>query len=354
MNKIDIFLTCRLFDGDAFYFTKPIADIDIVNKVVVFRDKKGIELSKIEYITSAFKRFRKFGFIFRVFQMLLKKTKQLKLIIGIYEIPHGLIAMFIGKILRKPVVVCIIGNPAYTPLRKGLRKKLTYLILRNIKFITTTGNNSRRFLIGEGFPEAKIFILPNSIDINYFKPLEIFKKYDLITIGRISPEKQLNILIEVVYSLKNVFPNIKVGIGGRGPDSEQIKKRIIELELGENIEMLGYVEDNKIVDFFNSGKIFMSCSETEGFPRTVIQAVSCGTPCVVSNVGDMSDLIINDESGFLINDSVDVDSYVEKILELLGNDKKYQDFIKNGLLVVKNKFSHEAASKMWCEIIKTI
>lgn len=350
---MNIFLTCKLFNGDALYFLKPISNISKVENVYVFRDAKGFDCEKVKYILP-FKSLRKLKFIFRFFQMLFYKRKNLRLIIGIYEIPHGLIAMIVGKLLRKPVVVCIIGNPAYTPLRKGFRKKLTYFILRNANYITTTGTNSRNFLIKEGFVEEKIHILPNTIDVEYFIPKQIPKKYDIITLGRISPEKQLLVFVEVINLLRKDFPAIKVGIGGRGPQKDEIVNRIKELNLQDNIEILGFIQEDNLVDFFNSGKIFLSCSETEGFPRTVIQSVSCGTPCVSSNVGDMNDLVIDEYSGFLVHNSKDENEYYDKIIKLLNNSELYVNFVKNGLNLVKNKYSYDAGSNTWMEITKKL
>jgi glycosyltransferase involved in cell wall biosynthesis len=350
--KNNIYLTCKLFDWDAFYFTAPLTEINTIEKVIVFRNTTGIKANKIEYVTPLKKYFGQLNFIFRIFQMVWRGRKNVRLIIGIYEIPHGLIAMLAGKILRRPTVVCIIGNPAYTPLRKGIRKKITYWILRNVNYITTTGTNSKSFLVSEGFDKNKIFILPNSIDVHHFVFLNTEKKYDLITLGRISPEKQIPIFIETIEKIKQSIPNIKAAIAGKGPDFEKIKMMIVEKKLQDNIDMLGYLPDEQLVSFFNSGKIFISCSETEGFPRTVIQSIACGTPCIASEVGDMVDLIIEQHTGFLISDSRDVNAYSEKIVFLLQNSDKYIKMRENGIDLVHLKYSHKAATTMWQQLIK--
>jgi len=347
MNEVNILLFCKLFDGDAYYFSKPISNIDDIKKIYVLRDNNGENDEKITYVTTSKFRIKNFRIVKRFFQALKFRNKNIKLVIGIYELPHGLLAMLIGKILNKKTVVCIIGNPAFKELRKGFRKKLSYFIYRNVNFITTTGSKSRQFMINEGFNPNKVFILPNSIDTTYFTPTNDEKKYDIITIGRISEEKQPFILVDVINEIKKVIPNIKVGIAGKGPELENLKKYILNLNLNENIDVLGYIPSENLVNFFNIGKIFINCSKTEGLPRTVIQSYSCGTPCISSDVGDLSDLIKNDINGYLITKSDDVNSYALKAIKLLNDPNILNNFRQNGIDFVNKEYSHEASTRLW-------
>ena len=84
--------------------------------------------------------------------------------------------------------------------------------------------------------------------------------------------------------------------------------------------MLGFVDD--IVAFYNSGKVFVLTSRTEGLPRTVIEAMACGIPCVVSNVGDMEDVIDDNVSGHLIQDYRNLNNFAGKINLLLVNKRE--------------------------------
>ena len=350
MNKI-ILLTCKLFDGDAYYFSKPIVNLKEVSILKIFRDKKGLTDSKIEYHTSKLNGIIKY--FERIIKMILLGRKS-SIVIGIYEIPHGFIAMIVGKILRKKTVVCIISNPAYKEIRHGIRLKFSYYIFRKVNIITTTGTQSKNFMIKEGFDENKIRILPNSIDILKFKPIECDKIYDIITLGRISEEKQLDLFIKIISILKLKYPNIKVGIGGTGPEFHKIEKLIKELNLNSNVELLGFINSDDLVNFLNAGKIFLSCSKTEGLPRTVIQSIACGLPNVSSNVGDLCDLIINGYNGFLIDDIAQPELYAEKIDFLFTNQSILNKFSSNGLIHVKENYDHSAAEKVWDNILNTI
>ena len=93
-----------------------------------------------------------------------------------YEIPHGLIAFFIGKIKGIPSCINFIGNPAYSKIRRGFRKRVTVYLLKNIDYVTVCGQNSKSVLMDWGVHENKIGVLPNSADPNVFFKKTIKKK----------------------------------------------------------------------------------------------------------------------------------------------------------------------------------
>src|ERR1035437_6376450 len=287
---MNIILTLKCGLQDSFNFIQQIASLKTVDKVFVFRDEKSLVADKITYIVSKNRRFSKINFIIRFMQMVLFAKYKPKIFIGIYEIPHGLLAMLAGKVRNIPSVVSIIGNPAYTKIRKGFRLSLTMWILKNCNYVTVTGNNSRKYLIQQGIPEKKIFVLPNTLDFTIFRKIGLNKEYDIVSLGRISEEKHIEIIVKIVEELKAKIPNIKSAIGGNGPQKEMITKNIKklknkiqhikaaiggngpqkemiinlvkQLKLDNNIDVCGFIPDEEFNSFFNKGKVFILTSET--------------------------------------------------------------------------------------------
>ncbi|MBN2396144.1 MAG: glycosyltransferase family 4 protein [Candidatus Atribacteria bacterium] len=353
---MQITLTLRGNKEDCLYFVKPLVDISSVDAVLVFRDEQGYPASKAKYIIIPKTLIKTwFKIPYRLLQMVFNYNRNIILFIGIYEIPHGLLALILGWIYRKPSVVCIISNPAYSKLRKGIRKSAMHFIARRATFVTTTGSKSMQYFKEISIPENKLFILPNSIDIDVFKPCADTKRvYDIITLSRLSPEKNLLIFISVIEELVQYFPNLKVAIGGSGPEAELILRTIHQKNLQNIISMLGFVDEKQLPLFFNQGRVFLACSETEGFPRTVIESMSCGIPCVTSNVGDMEDLVKHGSNGFLIEDYTNINDYVDKSIKLLKDKELYTKFSVNARRDVTEKFSYEASTKLWETIISKI
>jgi len=348
-----ISLNCKLTPYGAYIFIKPLFSIKEIEKIFVFRDDVAVEHHKIVYREPRFKKFKLISQAYKLFQMFLLVPRDTRMSVGIYEIPHGLFAFIIGKIKKIPTTLCIISNPNNKNIWKGLRKTVTYFMLRRVNAITVTGSKSKKILETQGINTSKIHILPNSIDTEHFKQqLHVKKNYDIITLGSLLPGKNLLTFICIISLLKIIKPDIKVGIAGDGPERNNIIRKINELSLNNEIEFLGYIEN--VNQFYNKGKVFVSTSLTEGLPRTVIEAMACGIPCVVSNVGDMEDLIKNGINGFLIDDPYDKISFVNSINILLSDQAIYKRFSKKAWEGTNNLYSIDAAIAVWKNIIRDI
>lgn len=349
---MNIFIIIKCGLQDSFNFISQVVKIEMVEKAIVFRDEEGITAPKVEYKSSKLGRIKILNQIYRFFQVIKARKYFPAMIIGIYEIPHGLIAVMAGKILGCPSTVSVIGNPAYNKLRKGLRMRITIWILQHAVYVTVTGTKSKEFLVSEGISERKIRILPNTLDFSKYKVLgNELKKYDIISLGRISAEKHVEQIVGIVAKLKEKIPSVKAAIAGKGSELTEIRKLILKLKLEGNIELLGYIPDNQLVEFYNSGRIFVLTSETEGFPRTIVQAAACGIPVIASDVGDISDIIDHCHNGFLVKDFRDVEEYSKRIIQLMTDENMYKSFSKKLCEKVHSEFVVERASEVWREIL---
>lgn len=349
---MNVFIILKSADKDASFFIQQWADIEEIDNIYVFRNKAAFPISKTTYIQLPTSKFKKLSHVFRFFQLLRKRKLHPDVIVGIYEIPHGLLAVLTSMCLKKPAIVSITGNPAYAKIRKGLRMKLTLWVLKKAKFITVTGSNSKIFLTTKGIPSDKIYVLPNTMDFSNYNPnIDEVKTYDIVSLGRLSFEKRLDRLINIVYELKKEFPWIKVAIGGRGPEKPHLQKLIADLELEKNIDLLGFIPEEEISLFFQRGKVFVLTSETEGFPRTILQAAACRIPVVSSMVGDINDIVEHNINGFCIKETDNIMEYVYYIRELLTNTELNQLFGQRLNAKVRKQFNHSQATKVWKEII---
>jgi glycosyltransferase involved in cell wall biosynthesis len=130
---------------------------------------------------------------------------------------------------------------------------------------------------------------------------------------------------------------------------KELQRQIDNLSLSDNISLLGYIDDS--IGFLNSGKVFLTTSKTEGLPRTVIQSISCGTPVIASNVGDMSDLVMDNKTGFLIEDYRE-DNFINAISSILNSDQMRNSMSTYGKEFVKKNYDHKAARQVWINILE--
>ena len=117
------------------------------------------------------------------------------------------------------------------------------------------------------------------------------------------PQKGLEYLIDSVEELvrKDNF-RIKCLIVGEGKDKDRLLEQISQKKLEQHITLLGYVPWGKrLLDLYRSCDFFISPSLSEGFPKTVFEALACGSLVISTNVGGISELINNEKNGLIIN-----------------------------------------------------
>jgi glycosyltransferase involved in cell wall biosynthesis len=161
--------------------------------------------------------------------------------------------------------------------------------------------------------QKKIIFLTNFIDTNLFKPLNIEKKDKyLLYIGRLSLEKNLFNLLLAVKELKGFTLNII----GTGPDEKALRNKAKELKV--NVNFLGGFQNNKIPMIINKCQIYILPSFYECNPKSLLEAMSCGIPCIGTNVRGINEIISHKENGFLCKTS---SNSIKKAIKYLYNNK---------------------------------
>ena len=164
-----------------------------------------------------------------------------------------------------------------------------------------------------------------------------FSKDDfvLISVGELNKNKNHKVVIDALKD--DELKDIKYIIVGDGKLMNYYKKYIIENKLDDRVKLLGFRND--IFDLLNASDVFVFPSLREGLPVSIMEAMECGLPCIVSNIRGNNDLIIDGENGFLCDNTIE--SYKEKIKSILINRDLINKFKeKNIYLSKKNSITN--------------
>lgn len=161
------------------------------------------------------------------------------------------------------------------------------------KIILTTADAkeyvAKQYYINHG----KIFVLPNNVDTDLFKPATVEKKpRSLLFIGRIEKEKNLESLIRALAGLES-----ELDIIGGGSQAGSIKKLAEELKV--KVNFLGRIPNDNLPAIINNHEIFILPSLYEGNPKVLLEAMACGVPVVGTNVRGINTIVKHGENGFL-------------------------------------------------------
>lgn len=189
-------------------------------------------------------------------------------------------------------------------IKAGKFKQFTFLSFRFSKKITV---QCPSYIYGyPKYLRQKIAVIPNPVfpatgNKNH-KDGSSRKK--IISVGRISFQKNYVTLIEAFSELSGKFPTWDMMIVGDGEDKKLLVNRIAELNLSDRIKLTGY--NKNPAHYYNTGDIFCLPSRWEGFPNALAEAMTHGLACVgFAGCSGVSDLIEHEKTGVLADGNED-------------------------------------------------
>lgn len=156
----------------------------------------------------------------------------------------------------------------------------------------------------------KILVIPNFVDTDIFKPLNLPKQQQVIFVGRLESQKNL-------INLFKAFAGLTCGLVIVGEGSQRGFLEALALKLNLSVKFLGNLPQTELVKVLNQSQIFILPSYFEGNPKTLLEAMACGLACVGTNVSGINNVITDQYNGVLCE--TDVLSIKNTILNLLNN-----------------------------------
>ena len=186
--------------------------------------------------------------------------------------------------------------------------------------------------IKRGFDPAKLKTLPRGLDTDLFHPARrnsgFFEKFGasngevrLLYVGRISREKDLDLLADAYRRLRKEGLPVQLFVVGHGPYSEALAKSLPEAFF------TGYLSGTELAAAYASADIFVFPSTTDTFGNVILEAQASGLPVVVSDSGGPKELVTHKANG-LITRSHHVDDFTDAIRDLV-TDRTLRDRMAN-------------------------
>jgi len=184
----------------------------------------------------------------------------------------------------------------------------------------------RESWIKRGFDPAKLKIFPRGLDTELFHPTRrdpgFFEKFGtkngqvrLLYVGRVSREKDLDLLAEAYRRLRDEGLSIQLCVVGHGPYSHEFSESLPEALF------TGYLTGKELAAAYASADIFVFPSTTDTFGNVIIEAQASGVPVIVSDSGGPKELVENNRNG-LITKSHDVEDLTRAIRELVVDPER--------------------------------
>lgn len=291
--------------------------------------KKGVSLGRIE----------KFDFIFTIFH-------------PFHLVPNAAISC--GKKLAIPVITKV--DDAVYEKSSGLKS-----IQRRIEKILNARSlrSSARLLVSNegtvdivsnvyGIPKEKIAVVPNGIDVSFFKTKNLNREQKVVFSGAMYYHRGLDILLEAATEIVKKLPDTKFVLLGEGPEMGRLQDEVIKKNLSKNVEFKGWVPRTEIPLYLAEscigiGPLRSTDVTKNALPIKVLEYMASSLPVVAAEGTLQKEVLVDGHNGHFIKNSLDL---AQKIILILENDT---------LRETMGKRSKEMVTKFdWTNVINLI
>lgn len=232
----------------------------------------------------------------------------------------GTVAMFGAWLLGKPY--SFTGHAAdLFRERAALSTKI-----RRADFIVCISEFHRQFFLDEGARPEQLFVTYCGIDTTHFTPNRRARgegePFHILSAGRLVEKKGFPDLIAACKLLNKRNFDFRCTIGGSGPDEATLRAQIAEAGLDDRITLTGEaLKQEDIPAFMNSGDVYClpcvwaSDNDVDGLPQMLMEAMACGLPAVSTRLVGIPDLVIDQETGLLVEPN-DTEALADALMQL--------------------------------------
>jgi glycosyltransferase involved in cell wall biosynthesis len=282
------------------------------------------------------------------------------LFMGFHLAPAAAFAQLVGGLLGRPSCYQMTGGPieivgggyqAENPVLRRLRgpspllERLALATARRFDLVVVRGSKARDYLVERGVPAGRVACITGSVDVSRLTR-DDERDYDLLFLGRLEGIKRPLRFVQVLADVAARRPDVRAVMVGDGPLRDSVREEAARLGVGARLEMTGRVAD--VERYLVRSRVFVLTSRFEGVSIALAEAMAAGVVPVVSDVGDLADLVEDGRNGFLV-DPEDPQAFVERVLELLGQPERCRRLSQAAREKALSRVSLEQVTELWRE-----
>jgi glycosyltransferase involved in cell wall biosynthesis len=168
------------------------------------------------------------------------------------------------------------------------------------------------------FKPNHMYVVRNGLDLSYFRPKPTPPYVSLLAVGNLYQIKRWDRLIKITALLSRRGIRFQVRHVGDGPLRGELEELTRRLGVGGMVRFLGHRND--IPELLADSTFLVHTAEEEGCPNVIMEAMACGRPVVAMDAGDISSLIVDGRTGFVVRRG-DETMFAERVYQLLSDDE---------------------------------
>jgi glycosyltransferase involved in cell wall biosynthesis len=208
-------------------------------------------------------------------------------------------------------------------------KRITSYVLRNSAFFTSDANVTRNKAIAFGMNPENIVIFPWGVNIERFHPVKEEKPKDrkdksitLFCNRTWEPMYGIDVLAKAFVKVAQQNPDVDLILLGGGSQRANIRRILTNGGVMERVHFGGQVGQRELPRWYHMADIYISPSHVDGSSVSLLEALACGLPCLVSDIPGNREWIEDGVNGWLFRDG-DVDDLAEKIMHAIKSKRSF-------------------------------
>lgn len=279
-------------------------------------------------LSDANKKINKFQIMLQACRMLIK-IKPNVVHTHLNSIIYVLPAVFISGVKRRVHTFHSIANRS----SKGVYGSTLRIALKLMNFTPVAVGETVRRSISEtyGIKLKNIYCIYNGVDRSKFYPKKDYNSngcINFINVGSIYHVKNPELLLESFVSALDINPNMTLTFVGDGEQKKHIESQVNKLGLNDKVFLLG--NRSEVGQLLRKSDIYISASNIEGVPLSVLEAMSSGLPIISTRAGGVVDIVSDNINGVL-TEVGNKEELVQAILRLANSSKMRQKMSKESI-----------------------
>ena len=383
-----LLVVMRLGDLKAADHLRPLLDCPAVAEVTLVRHaavaldspklRQIIHRSKLDQGVARFRPGRSLRNLVQVYRAGRReaRARRVSAVIGFNFTPYGVLAWLIGRAAGVPALGALIGADFNIRLhQRGLRGPLR-AVLRRCGRLTIWSDPARQQLIDLGVPARRVVVLPHTVDTEKFRPApprpdprrdaegELGKPHtprdpadagdpgvaDIVYTGYLIPRKRVDLLLQALAQLNQHRGRpATLRVVGDGPQRPRLEAMAQSLGVADRVCFAGWTDD--VPAALNAGRVYVLLSTSEGLPMAMLEAMSCGLPVVVTDVGGNAEVVRDGENGYVVPVDADPATIAQRLAALLDDAEHYQH-CRAGALAVRQTHGYAQTTAVWDRLLR--
>lgn len=244
---------------------------------------------------------------------------------------------------KEPLIVSVMGGDVLDkeqiPLPR-LARWMTTQVIKHANRVTYKTDRLKQELISRGVSSDKTHLIVWGIDLSIFKKVdaeelrgELNIKADAKVVfspRSMKPFYNLDILIESIPNLLNKYPKVVFVLSMSDADQnykEILNKLAVNLGVIEQVRWVEHIDIENMSCYYSLADVVVSIPNSDGLPQSVLESLACGTPCVIAQLENYSDVFKGNEG--VVLSQVNAEEVANAIESILGGPERSQTLIQS-------------------------